>query len=185
MFKIFRCFSSGINITQVKFDRNFYLADEEVRVRYRMDNSRCSARSSHLVIKLIRTIKATGYTWTQAGVLLRGIQYPFEENIIIAQRHFPGVSAYEKQEDFSAEISVFLDSIDHDFTYLRKTKNKLWEPEDLAFATASLQPSTVGPIFSCLYTIVVNRTFPGIQNYPTGVSVLVTINPSLQQTNGF
>jgi hypothetical protein len=41
-----------------------------------------------------------------------------------------------------------------------------------------MQPSTVGQIFNCLYTIVVNRIIKGFGNYPTGVSVLMTINPS-------
>lgn len=33
--------------------------------------------------------------------------------------------------------------------------------------------------------MVVNRTIRGLANYPTGVSVLITINPSEVMTNGF
>jgi len=50
---------------------------------------------------------------------------------------------------------------------------------------AGIQPSTVGSVFSCLYTIVVNRTFTGFLNYPTGATVLVTVNPSEKQSSGF
>ena len=48
-----------------------------------------------------------------------------------------------------------------------------------------MQPSTVGQIFNCLYTVVVNRIIKGFGNYPTGVSVLMTINPSQSQVSGF
>lgn len=48
-----------------------------------------------------------------------------------------------------------------------------------------MQPSTVGLIFNCLYTVVVNRTISGFANYPTGVSVLITVNPCNEQVSGF
>ena len=46
-----------------------------------------------------------------------------------------------------------------------------------------MQPSTVGQIFNCLYTIVVNRTIKGFANYPTGISVLITVNPCPEQVS--
>ena len=67
----------------------------------------------------------------------------------------------------------------------KKKKDKFYSPEDLAFAKSGLQPSTVGQIFNCLYTVVVNRNIKGFANYPTGVSVLVSINPSEEMVNGF
>ena len=39
-------------------------------------------------------------------------------------------------------------------------------------------------MFNCLYTIIVNRDVRGLLNYPTGIGVLMTINPSEEQTNG-
>ena len=48
-----------------------------------------------------------------------------------------------------------------------------------------MQPSTVGQIYNCLYTVVVNRFVKGFANYPTGVSVLITINPCQAQVSGF
>ena len=67
----------------------------------------------------------------------------------------------------------------------KKKKDKFYAPEDIAFARSGLQPSTVGQIFNCLYTVVVNRNIKGFANYPTGVSVLVSINPSEEMVNGF
>ena len=66
----------------------------------------------------------------------------------------------------------------------RKSK-KPYKAEDLVFASGAMQPSTVGQIYNCLYTVVVNRTISGLANYPTGVSVLMTINPSPAQLGGF
>ena len=40
-------------------------------------------------------------------------------------------------------------------------------------------------MYNCLYTIVVNRNIAGVANYPTGVSVLITINPSESMVSGF
>jgi len=46
--------------------------------------------------------------------------------------------------------------------YFKKTRNpptkKPYKAEDLTFATRSMQPSTVGQIFNCLYTVVINRS---------------------------
>lgn len=63
-------------------------------------------------------------------------------------------------------------------------KGKLFIDEDMCFAMKGIQPSTVGSVFNCLYTIIVNRDVRGLQNYPTGIGVLMTINPSLEQVNG-
>lgn len=79
---------------------------------------------------------------------------------------------------------MFLDAVDQKFKLGRKN-NKEYKPEDLDFARKGMQPSTVGQIFNCLYTVVVNRTISGVANYPTGVSVLITINPSISQISGF
>jgi hypothetical protein len=75
---------------------------------------------------------------------------------------------------------MFLDAVDQKFKQGRKKTKKDYKIEDLDFARKGMQPSTVGQIYNCLYTIVVNRTIRGMANYPTGVSVLMTINPSLQ-----
>lgn len=56
-----RCLcSSGINEIRVKFERNFYLSDEEVKARCYIDNRKCSAKCEKVQVKLIRTIKAFG-----------------------------------------------------------------------------------------------------------------------------
>lgn len=81
-------------------------------------------------------------------------------------------------------MSLFFDDINAKFNALRKKKQKNWNQEDLKFAE-SFQPSTIGHIYSCLYTVVVNRGFKGIFNYPTGLSSLITVNPSEEQVNGF
>ena len=70
------------------------------------------------------------------------------------------------------------------FVATRKSKNRPWRPEDVQFAQC-MQPSTVGNVFSCLYTVVVNRGFRGCFNYPVGISVLTTLNPSMRQVDGF
>ena len=44
------------------------------------------------------------------------------------------------------------------FKWRRALGKNPYQPEDLAFATESMQPSTVGQVYNCLYTIVVNRT---------------------------
>jgi hypothetical protein len=53
--------SAGINVTKVKFERNFYLANEKIKAKISIDNSESSAKCSNVVCRLIRTIKAYGY----------------------------------------------------------------------------------------------------------------------------
>ena len=103
---------------------------------------------------------------------------------MVASKSFPGLKAGKKHEDW-LDLDLFLDAYDQKFKTQRKKGKKDYLPEDLAFATMGLQPSTVSQIYNCLYTIVINRTISGgIMNYPSGVSVLLTINPSVTQISG-
>ena len=67
---------------------------------------------------------------------------------------------------------------------MERKKKRKWAPEDVRFGSC-FQPSTIGTIYSCLYTVVINRGFTGLFNYPVGIAVLSTINPSEHQTSGF
>jgi len=53
--------SAGINVAKVRFERNFYLADEKIKAKCSIDNTRSTAKCSNIVVRLIRTIKAYGY----------------------------------------------------------------------------------------------------------------------------
>ncbi|TNV80667.1 hypothetical protein FGO68_gene12481 [Halteria grandinella] len=189
--------SAGINSIRVKFERNFYLTDEPMKARCFVDNTRASTTCEKILVRLIRTIKCYGYISAQPQAQNQNRQlYPFEENVVIASQEFevqlkPG----EKQVDYSQQIRLFLDDmmgpstavkqrLSH-FKELRKNGKNPYKPEDLVFASSYMQPTTVGQIFNCLYTIVVNRTIRGFNNYPTGVSVLITINPCSEQVSGF
>ena len=39
VFRFHKCLSAGINITKVKFERNFYLSNEKVKAKCSIDNS--------------------------------------------------------------------------------------------------------------------------------------------------
>eukprot|EP00347_Sterkiella_histriomuscorum_P014117 403362106 len=191
VFRFHRCISTGINKVQVKFERNYYLSNEKIIVKCKIDNSRSKAKCPNIFMRLIRTIKAYGYLIPPAGQARQNnLLFPWEENVVVATREFPGVPARHAQKDFSQEISIFLDAIDQQFKLSRRKdaqgNMKLHSKEDLAFAQNGLQPSTVGQIFNCLYTIIINRSVRGLGlNYPTGISVLATVNPSIMQVNGF
>lgn len=72
------------------------------------------------------------------------------------------VKGKQRQPDYSQAISMFLDDIiTEDNRYFkpnRKPTKKPFSPEDVHFATSSMQPSTGGKSFNCLYTVIVNRT---------------------------
>lgn len=165
-------------------------------VKASVDNTRSSAKCPNIIIRLIRTIKAHGFAIDANGRYLQQNQrilYPFEENVVIASRFFDGVAAGAKQADYSQEIKIFLDDIAQQYRSSKRKKKedfaadregKLFYKEDLCFATKGVQPSTVGSVFNCLYTIIVNRDVRGMLNYPTGIGVLMTINPSEEQVNG-
>lgn len=108
-------------------------------MKCKVDNERSSAKCSNLVVKLVRTIKATGSTIVAANVANNnGAVHPWEENVVVATRIFPGVKANEKDRDYSRDISIFLDAIDQNFIVQRKRKNKKWSPEDEHFAKSAL-----------------------------------------------
>ena len=52
--------SAGINQIRVRFERNFYLTDEQLKAKCFVDNTKSSATCSKIIIRLIRTIKAFG-----------------------------------------------------------------------------------------------------------------------------
>ena len=80
IFHLYRCCSAGLNVLRVQFERNFYLADEKLKAKCSVDNSRASAKCESVVCRLIRTIKAYGYAPNNQG----GQLYPFEENVVVA-----------------------------------------------------------------------------------------------------
>jgi hypothetical protein len=134
VFRCFRCVSSGLNITQTKFERNFFLSDEEVNIKCKIDNERSNAKCSSVVIKLIRTIKAQGRAIAPNSANGIGPLLSWDDNIVVASRYFSGVPPHYKDKDFSREISLFLDAVDQNFISKRKNKGKNWSPEDIAFA---------------------------------------------------
>ncbi len=147
---------------------------------------RTSTTCEKIIIRLIRTIKAYGYPTNLAGPGLQRQMLPFEENMVVASQEFiVKIAPGTKQPDYSQKIQMFFDdiigtsktAISQKFKQERRPHKQPYKPEDLTFATQSMQPSTVGQIFNCLYTVVVNRTIKGFANYPTGVSVLMTVNP--------
>jgi hypothetical protein len=56
--------SAGINGIRVKFERNFYLSDEQFKAKCFVDNIRSKATCEKIIVRLIRTIKAYGYSTT-------------------------------------------------------------------------------------------------------------------------
>ncbi len=165
--------SQGYSMMQAKFERNYYLPDEELKLFIKINNQRCKDDISFTTIKLIRNVKANG----QGGRV-------FTENSMVVQRIYEGFPGRSSTKGFERSMSLFFDDVNAKFLHQRKKKQKEWRQEDLKFAEA-FQPSTIGHIYSCLYTVVVNRGFKGCFNYPTGLSSLITINPSEQQVNGF
>ena len=53
--------SAGINSIRVKFERNFYLTNEQFKAKCFVDNTRTTTKCEKIVVRLIRTIKAYGH----------------------------------------------------------------------------------------------------------------------------
>lgn len=109
-------------------------------MRCKIDNSQCSAKCSSIVVKLIRTIKASGTAIpTQNNAAVNGVIVPFEDNTIIAQKVFPGVPSRHKDNDFREEIGIFMTAFDDNFKEFRKNREKPpFSSEDLAFVRNGL-----------------------------------------------
>ena len=52
--------NKGSNIIETTFDRNYFLTDDIIQSKTVVDNRRCLDECSKLIIKLNRTIAATG-----------------------------------------------------------------------------------------------------------------------------
>lgn len=59
--------SAGINEIRVKFERNFYLSNEQFKALCFIDNTRTTTKCEKVIIRLIRTIKSYGYLVNQVG----------------------------------------------------------------------------------------------------------------------
>jgi hypothetical protein len=79
--------SAGINALRVKYERNFYLTDEQFKAKCFVDNTRAKATCEKIIVRLIRTIKAYGYPYPPVANQARQL-YPYEENIVIASQEF-------------------------------------------------------------------------------------------------
>lgn len=96
----------------MKFEKNYYTSDEELKCKVRVDNEMSKVSCNRVVIKLIRVIKAEGNLINSSNRSRGLVMIPYLDSTVIAMKEFPGVPARANQVDFNQCISVFLDAID-------------------------------------------------------------------------
>ena len=106
---------------EIQFERNYYVSDETIKAKVKIDNYRGHAKCERLIIKIIKVMTLSG---SNSRI------YRSTKQVARAEMT-ADIGATESTEGFSKAIKLIISDADLKFDSLRDHKLRFFKPEDL------------------------------------------------------